>query len=357
MNSDKNIMKTIKFYFSALALFLTVFMYSCASKSETKPEEEGNFIPVKTIVPEKVSIAFPINSTGILASSSEIKLSFKTGGLIANIYKKEGQYVQKGELLATLNLSEINSQVSQARAALEKAERDLSRVKNLFKDTVATLEQLQNVTTQKEVSTSNLEIALFNQKYSKIIAPVSGVLLKQNAEEGELTGPGAPIFVLASSEDNWVVNTGIADRDVVNLNLGDSAKLQFDAFRGKIFYGSISKISQSPSMTGGAYEVEISLFSKPKRWVSGLVSQVEIIPSAKASFFLIPVESLVEADGSKGFVYKVGANGTEVIKTSVQISEIYKDKVAIGKGLAEGEQIVNEGAAYLTATSKIKIIR
>ncbi|WP_315820589.1 efflux RND transporter periplasmic adaptor subunit [Paraflavitalea speifideaquila] len=117
--------------------------------------------------------------SGTIASTSQATLSFKTGGIISKIYVKEGDHVAKGQLLATLDLTEINAQVQQAVQGSEKAQRDVTRARNLYNDTVATLEQLQNATTQQQVAAEGLRIARFNQQYAQIRATENGTILKR----------------------------------------------------------------------------------------------------------------------------------------------------------------------------------
>ena len=123
--------------------------------------------------------------SGTMASTAEARLSFKIGGIISKIYVKEGDHVVKGQLLATLDLTEINAQVQQASQGVEKVQRDVNRVKNLYNDTVATLEQVQNATTQLQVAEESLRITRFNQQYAQIRATESGIILKKLMNEGE----------------------------------------------------------------------------------------------------------------------------------------------------------------------------
>src|SRR5882757_3254463 len=123
--------------------------------------------------------------SGLIASNSEAHLSFKIGGIISKIYVKEGDHVSKGQLLATLDLTEIDAQVQQASQNLEKSKRDEVRIGNLYRDTVASLEQLQNTHTQLSVATEGLRIAQFNQQYAQIHAASGGAILQKLMNEGE----------------------------------------------------------------------------------------------------------------------------------------------------------------------------
>ena len=161
---------------------------SCGDKSKKESDTRENLIKVKAAEVVEKNIVFPIHSSGRLSAKTEQKLSFKTGGIINKIFVDEGQSVRKGQLLAELNLSEIRARVNLAEQALGKAERDFNRTGNLFKDSVVTLEQLQNAETALEVAKSNLEIARFNLKYSTIVAPSQGKILRRLMEENEVAG-------------------------------------------------------------------------------------------------------------------------------------------------------------------------
>ena len=121
-----------------------------------------NIVNVKILEAQKVSTRVPVICSGKLSAKSEAKLSFKIGGIIDRIFVSEGSSVSKGQLLARLNLSEIQAKVDQASLAMEKAQRDYDRVKSLYEDSVATLEQFQDVTTQLDLAIANLKISKFN---------------------------------------------------------------------------------------------------------------------------------------------------------------------------------------------------
>ncbi|MFA5815235.1 MAG: efflux RND transporter periplasmic adaptor subunit, partial [Bacteroidales bacterium] len=190
--------------------------------------------PVKVRVAPVViqEISLPVRSGGIVTTSEETKLSFKTGGIVARTYFKEGDAVKQGQLLAVLNLSEINAQVNQAKNGYDKALRDYNRAKNLYADSVATLEQMQNAETTMNVSKSVLDMSQFNQSHSRIMAPKSGVILRQLVKENELVAPGYPVYTLGISGKSWIIRTALSDRDIVKVNLGDSANVVIDAWPG-----------------------------------------------------------------------------------------------------------------------------
>ena len=150
-----------------------------ASATSAAADPPRNTVVVQVAAVTKRSFASNIIISGTIGSETEARLSFKTGGIIDSMKVRDGDQVRKGQLLATLNPTEINAQVEQAKEGLDKAQRDLTRAKDLFSQGVATQEQLDNATTAFSVA-QTMEIASFNQSRSEIFAPASGVVLRSS---------------------------------------------------------------------------------------------------------------------------------------------------------------------------------
>jgi RND family efflux transporter MFP subunit len=356
MISRIHITKKVNVAMLALSLgVLSSALTGCTTSNANSNETE--IVAVRTAKVEKAILAQPVRVTGTLSGKAESKLSFKIGGIIDRIHVGEGQSVRQGQLLATLKLSEINAQVSQAQNAFDKAERDLKRVQNLHNDKVATLEQLQDATTGFEIARSALEIAKFNWRYANIYAPVSGKILKRFAEENELVSPGTPVLALSSVQAGWVLKAGLPDRDVVRVALGDRARLTFDAFPQQSFAATVTEISGTASPMTGTFEVELAVAPEGKSpFMSGMIGKAEIEPSQKALLSLIPITALVEADGNRGNVYTVTPANT-ARKQAVTVAFIHGEHAAVSSGLENITQVVTDGAAYLTEGARVKIVR
>jgi RND family efflux transporter MFP subunit len=344
----------MKKIFYIILLFSFVFI-SC--QKDTKKEE--NNVPIVLVRTSQVEIkemSIPIISSGIISSNKEAKLSFKVGGIIEKMTVEEGENVKKGQLLATLKMTEINAQVAQAQQGFEKAQRDYTRVNNLYKDSTATLEQLQNTKTALEIATQTLEIAKFNQQFSAIYATENGKVLKKLMNEGELVGSGMPVYVIHATQDaDWVLKIGIADKDWALIELGDNAKVKLDAYPTELFDANVVELAQVADMSSGLFSVELKINPKGKRMATGLVGKVEITPKKNQKLTLIPIESLTEGDGNKGIVYRLMEDKQTVQKLEINITKIFSDKLAV-TGLNEANEIITDGAMYLNDGSKVKLV-
>jgi RND family efflux transporter MFP subunit len=337
-----------------LAAGLLLALVGCnMSEANSNPVEA---VGVRTARVEKANIAPPIRAAGTLSGRAESRLSFKIGGIIDRIVVREGQSVRRGQLLATLKLAEISAQVHQAQNAFDKAERDLQRVKNLYRDSAATLEQFQDATTGYEVAKSSLEIAEFNRQYASIYAPVAGKILKRFAEANELVSPGTPVLMLRNVQEGWVVKAGLADRDVVRVAIGDTARLTFDAYSDQSFFAAVAEISGTASPMTGTYEVELRVDpAEGATFLSGMIAKVEILPAKKSLVSLVPIESLIEAEGLRGNVY-IMASPNVAKKIGVSVAFIHDQHAAIAAGLDGIDEVITDGAAYLNDGDAIKIV-
>ncbi len=338
---------------------VTMIAASCSVKQEEKKTPDTSVIPVKVMNLEPTGNSASIYTSGQFTTNDEALLSFKTGGVIGRIYVKEGDEVKTGQLLATLNMTEINAQLEVARIAYEKANRDYQRVENLFKDSVATLEQKQNVKTGLEIARQQLAAIEFNREYSQIRAPYGGYVLHKLASEGQVAGPGIPVFqVNGAKSGTWMLKVGVSDKEWTAIKIGDKATVMIAALNNKEFEGEVCRRSEGADPVTGSFNVDVK-FSKEKPSVAtGMFGKAIIHTSAKnntATTWAIPYDALLDGDGNTGYVF-VTNDGQNAQKIKVVIASMEKDKITIADGLQNAHSIIVSGSAYLTDSSKIKVI-
>lgn len=333
---------------STLALFGAIVLVGCA-----EPREESAPLPtaVRAVTAGTGPAAPTIRTNGIVANKDEFRLSFKVGGVIKRIAVNEGDVVRAGQKLAQIEQTEIDAQVEQARQAHDKALRDAQRGERLYADKVISLEQLQDLRTQTALSEAALKAAQFNHSYAEIVAPHAGTVLRRLAEERELISAGAPVLVLGAREQGFIVRAGVADRQIVQLTVGDSAHIELDALPNQKFDGAVSEIASAADPATGLFGVEISLpISDPQlstRLRSGLVARLQISPSMakQDTRVYVPIGAVVEGEGHRASVFVLEQGHAR--RREVQVAFIELDRVALESGLTAGEQVITDGAPYL----------
>lgn len=335
-----------------LPILLLPLIVGCnKDKPESETQAVTSGIPstafyVRTVPIENSQLSDAIHITGIIQSDSDAKPSFKTGGVIANTYVKEGDAVRKGQLLAKLNMTEIEAQATQAQFALDKAKRDQQRVQNLYADSIVTLEQLQNASTAVDIAQKTLQIAQFNVAYSEVRAPIDGKIITQMLHEGEIAAPGLPVYyIMGTKSSDWKLVAGLTDKNWSRVSKGNNAKISLDAYPGLDMTGIVKRLSDVANPLSGTFDVEISIPAKDKRIAAGMLAHVEIIPSAGRAYPVIPIEALVSSNGQSGVVY-VPNNG-RAEKRVVHIQQFDGERVAILSGLENATEVITAGSGFL----------
>jgi multidrug efflux system membrane fusion protein len=311
-------------------------------------------IAVRSAPVTNTVLARTIVAAGTVAPKDEISLSFKVGGVIERIAVDPGDVVRAGQVLAALDLREIDAGLTKARSTAEKAERDLARARRLYADSVVTLAQMQDAETVAELARADLRAAAFNRRYAVIVSPANGTILRRSAEPGETVSPGTTVLVLGSRARGSVVEVGLADRDAVLVRNGDPAVARFDALPEMEFEGRVSQIAAAADPGTGTYAVEVSLRGAADV-TAGLVGQVAIRPSNGAPTTLVPIEAILEADGAQATVYALSPDGTRAERRRVTVAFIDGNRVAVTRGLEGVATVLTDGAAYVDEGTVVRV--
>lgn len=335
---------------------LTALFSACQLKEHRQEHRQvRNVIPVNLMQIASDTTTGFIEATGSISTQEETKLSFKTGGVIDRIYVQEGQYVKRGQLLATLQHTEIAAQVRQVQLAYQKAQRDYRRASNLYYDSVATLEQMQNAKTGADLALQHVQQVLFNQRHARIYAPANGFVISRLSNEGEVTGPGVPVLMIGSfaGGGQWVMQLSVSDRQWAAIRKGDEALVRIDAFGDRAFRGTVSKKALAADPATGSFGIEVQVDFGGVQPAIGLFGSARVRTSEKVVDYTIPYDALLEATGDRGYVF-VSNNKTQVKKVPVKISRIGKDEVYISDGLQSYRYVVVSGSPYLKDNAFVK---
>lgn len=341
---------------SSFVIAAAVALTGCGSDST--PAVSAGVAPVAVEVGalDWAASAPTVVAVGTLGAKEEIPLAFKIGGVVARVNAEAGRSVRKGTVLAELAQNEIAAEVEKATQGHAKAQRDLARARALYRDSVATLEQLQDATTAFDITASNLRIAEFNRQYAVIRAPSDGVVLRRMAEPSQLVQAGSPIVFFRTNRRGLVVRAGLPDRDAVRIKPGDLATVRFDAYPGESFAGRVAEVSASATTGTGTYEVEVALDAPGRQLSSGLVGHIELTPRGGTRSPSVPVEALLEAQRDSATVYVVSPDARTAHRRRVLVGALDGNRVAIRGGLALEEKVVTAGAAWLTDGARVTVV-
>jgi len=340
------------------------FLLSVFSLLLTLPALSQPALPVETVAAHWQDYARPLRISGVLENKSEQNLAFKINGLVGRVAVDEGQWVKAGQVLAALNLEEIDAQVAKAESVLANAERNLARFQSLQGLDALSVEQLQSAETQVDVARSDLTVARFNQRHAVIRAPADGRVLKRSVEANEMVSNGKPAFLFAARTSGWVLRAGVTDKDIVRLRLQDHAEVTFDAYPGEVFQAELSELAGRADASQ-TFEIELRVSAKPEQpLLAGFVGHAVIMPAQTRPVVLLPVGAMVRTYNHSNrehstsgqsaraevevFVVQSSDSGAQAQLRRLPLLALDHDQLVIAGGLQDGEQVVVACAPYLS---------
>lgn len=312
-------------------------------------------IPVRLGAVGRGSLTRRIRASGTIHLKAEADLSFKVGGVVTRVAADSGTRVRKGQILATIDPTEMQAGQSQALEAVRKAERDLARVQGLRDTGAVGSVDVQNAQTALDVARATNEAAQFNLRQTSLIAPDDGVIDRRLVEVGEVAAPGRPMFHLRGLSRGVVVRAQLSDRDALQLRLGDPARVTLDARPELAIAAHVAQIATSASPGTGTLEVELQLeAADAMRLPSGLTAKLEIDRN-EVVLASVPLAALVDGDGTSAAVYVV--EGERAKRVPVRVSFLAEDRAALASELPLVDSVVELGATRLEDGSLVRVTR
>ncbi len=370
-----------------------------------------NLKQVEVALLEKMNLIETVSATGKIQPEVEVKLSSEVSGEIIELPIKEGQRVEKGDLLVKINpdlyqsslqrsqasYQNIKANLEQAKASLKEAEANYNRNKTLFEKGVISQSEWDAVLSRYEVAQATKKSAYFNVQSAAatvneakdnlgrttIYSPMSGTISKLDAELGErVVGTqqmaGTEILRVANLNE-MEVEVDVNENDIVKINVGDSAIVEVDAYLDKKFKGLVTAISNSANDALSAdqvtnFKVKVKILKESyadllagkgenySPFRPGMTATVDIITNNKKDILAVPISAIViKTDTTKSntsglddktyeavFVKEEGKAKLQAIKTGIQD----ETNIEIIEGLKEGDKIIT--GPYSLVTKKLK---
>lgn len=235
-----------------------------------------------------------IQRTGKLDYKRTLSLSFKRVGYLTLLNVDEGEHFKQGQLLASLDITELTEQKNSNYAQLTQAKREVKRISRLMDEKLASERDMDIATTQVEAMRAAYQISYYNLEKSEIYAPFSGIVLARNTELGELQNLGQEALKVAKLE--WVVKVALTGQEVSQVHLDQ--KVQVALNHSGIVEGTISKIPAIANSKSNLFTIEV-LLSKLKAtagMIAGQLASVIITTESDKFVYRLPIAALVAVD-------------------------------------------------------------
>jgi RND family efflux transporter MFP subunit len=355
-----------------ILIFLELLFISCGKdkKDQALNNESAISVQVSKISPNNNQLF--VTASGKIEAKNSANLSTRMMGFITKVNVKVGQKVRAGQLLISINNSDllakraqVEASVLQAAAAYNNAEKDYNRFVTLFAQQSATQKELDDMTAHYEITKASLEGAkqlkngvISQFSYSNITAPFSGEVTNTFVKKGDMAKPG---MSLVSLEDNsrLQVTAMVAESDITSIKNGMKVKVIVKS-TNKELMGKVSEVSLSAKNTGAQYLVKIDLQKADNNVLPGMIVNIRFLftnyntSTTKGSPIVLVSERALVKKGQLTGIYTIG-NGNIAILRWLRIGKIFGNQVQVLSGLSYDEQYIVSADGKLYNGAKVSI--
>ena len=348
-----------------IAPIIAVALWGCGPAASAPPAEFR--IPVEVSAVETGNVEELIVTTGTLRTREMVTLDIEIPGSLhigrddAGNRLTEGATVAAGQVIAEVTGEDarLHARIESRRRALEAAESELDRRRDLFASRLIAEEELRQAEVQYENALYEFERSKLNAAKSKITTPIGGVILRlaRNSDglpiaDGQLVAPGFTIARIAPLEEL------IADIDLVGPELGRvreglAARIRHYAYQGVDIGGEVIRLAPSVDTNTHTFRAEVAV-SNPQRLLRpGMFVEVTIIAEQRLDVPVVPRESVARR-GGKTVVFVL--TGQRVARRDISLGLGDDDRVEVLAGVAPGDRIVVRGVETLTDGTRVRIV-
>jgi len=354
-------------YSFVLALTITVAL-ALAGCSDTRHGAQAPPPAVSglTVTAVKVSdLPETLDVVGTVRARTSALVSARISGTVSVLHVREGDRVRKGQLLGQLDSKENLAQATGAVAAIDEAKRGLEeaqarqkladstfgRFKRLYDEQALTRQEFDTRQTERELAhqaVARAEARLRQTQeasraagamadYTKIVAPISGIIVAKQADLGSTVFPGQPLMTI-DDEGSYQLELAIPESQVRAVHAGTPVQVQIDA-TGSSFSTRVAEVVPSSDPASRTYTAKVAVPQKGVR--SGMFGRGSIALGSSVKGVRVPRSAVFER-GALTAVWSVGTD--EVIRMRlVKTGRIAGDSIEILSGLSDGDRIVTAG--------------
>ncbi|MBK8503796.1 MAG: efflux RND transporter periplasmic adaptor subunit [Saprospiraceae bacterium] len=323
-------------------------------KAEIKAEVITE-IPVRIALVEMLEIDNSLKLTGAFEARKELNIIAEAQGRLTSLGIDEGSQVQKGQIVAEIDDTGVQSQLATAKASMDKAKKDVERYERLVKAGAVSQLQLEDVKLNLQNMETNVTAVEQQLKYTTVKSPMTGIVKKVKVEEGSFATPGAVIATVVDISSLKMV-VKVPETDIMKVRRGQPVEIQTEVYPDKVFKGSVSLISVQAD-EGRKYDVEVELPNdKNFQLKAGMYGAVKITPSTtkKEEALFVP-RNAVLGSVKEAQVFVLMEDKSVKLKP-VRVGESSGEKVLILDGLSLGEKVVTTGQINLSDGRMVKVL-
>ncbi len=341
---------------SALAATLSIGLSGCGEVDARLAANPGNDIqasvtalPVQVVSAGNGVIFATYHTTAAISADAEAPVLAKVDGEIMQILVEEGDQVVAGQVLARLDGERLRLQMLQAKSALDKVRNEYERFVNLQQKGLVSAASVEGLNFDMDALNASYQLERLNYSYTKIRAPISGVVSTREIKIGQHVSISDVTFRITDTT-RLVAHLKIPQSEMAKFSAGHSAEIHVDAMPEITFAATIARISPTIDSRNGTFRATVYIDNEAALLAPGMFARFDIAYEQHIDALLIPAAALIRED-RQTVVYVVtdGAAERRKIVTGIESN----GRVEVLDGLATDEQIVVTGQGSLRDGSKV----
>lgn len=344
---------------------LLIFFAGCRST----PMQESRY---QTEAVTRAPLSASVTATGTIEPILQVEVGTQVSGIIAKIYADYNSMVKKGELLAVLDKTVLESELASRKSDLASSEneyeyqvKNYTRIKQLYEkklvsesDYETASYQYQKARNSFDRSRSDLVKAQTNLSYATICSPIDGVVLSRTVDEGQTVAASfntPTLFTIANDLTKMQVVADVDEADIGKVAEGQKVTFQVDAFPDENFEGVVTQVRLEPTTTSNVvtYEVIIDAPNPTLKLKPGLTANITIYILQKENVLSVPVKALnLHLDTTENTMDIAGSTRQVWVRKGNQI-----EKRVVETGVSDGIRTeilsgLNENDSLITGVSQ-----
>lgn len=323
------------------------------AKLEPNKEKPRELVTLQKV--EKIDFQHFIEIQGSVQSDEYVNASSEVGGRIIDLRVREGQTINKGALVAKLDLEAVQKQIAELEKSMELAVDVYERQKRLWDQNIGSEIQYLQAKNNKERLEKSLETINYQLTKAEVYAPSSGVVEMVNIKGGEMVSPGMPIITILNTYKVKVV-ANVPETYIKAIGRGEEVTIKFPALDTEK-RARVTRIGNTINPANRTFEVEVEMANPKGLYKPNLLAIMMVNDNTYKDVPTVPIEMVQQEVSGRSFVYikSEGADGSFAKKVYVKTGDNYDGKIVITEGLIGGEEILVDGARVVAENALIKV--
>lgn len=337
---------------------------------DAEPPEVARLVTVAPVVADEATESLTL--LGEVQGEKEVRLAAEVPEKVVEIHVAEGDQVDKGDALVTLDAGLLAADLAQAQAAEEvaRANRDelrseLERIRGLVGQGAAAMAQLESLETRLRAAEAQVAQLAAAQRAagrrrarSTLRAPFDGTVASIAVEEGDLAAPQMPVALLVQMA-RVEVALQVAERDFLRIDVGDEARVRPPAKPALVRVGQVARRSPVVDRVTRTGTVVVAVDNEDEALLPGMVAEVDLVLARRTGVVMVPAEAVVmtpeTARTDRAEVFLVDEAGRRAERRTITLGRRYGGRLEIADGLAPGERVVVRGQHLLRDGALIRL--